>query len=107
MGAYRVFFNQPFLLEHPFDGAVGRQGVTGFGQLPFDGGWADLSVLLRLKVKPGLDDSLTIGFADGFGPFEWRSGLILIPVRLPALVALEPFKKPVLGAVKITVNVFG
>jgi hypothetical protein len=62
---------------------------------------------LRLKLKPGLDDAFTVGISDGFGPFARRSRLILVPVRFPALVAFEPFKEPVLGPIKITIDALG
>ena len=80
--------------------------MAGFGQLPFDGRWAGLSILLRLQVNPGLDDALAIACVDGFGAVNRRPGSILIPVRFSALVAFEPFEKPVLGPIKIAVYVF-
>jgi hypothetical protein len=62
---------------------------------------------LRLKLKPGLDDAFALGIADGSGPFARRARLIPAPVRFPALVAFEPFKEPVLGPIKITINALG
>jgi hypothetical protein len=58
-------------------------------------------------VKPGLDDAFTVGIADGSGPFARRSRLIPAPVRFSALVAFEPFKEPVLGPIKITIDTLG
>lgn len=62
---------------------------------------------MRLKLEPGLDDPFALGIADGFGPFARRSRLIRVPVRFPALVAFEPFKEPVLGPIKITIDALG
>jgi hypothetical protein len=58
-------------------------------------------------MKPGFNNAFTIGIADGFGPFERCSGLILVPVRFSALVAFEPFEKPVFGPIKVTVDALG
>ena len=107
LGAYRVFFNQALLPQHPLDGAVGRQRAAGFGHLPFDGRRAGLSILLTLQLKPGFNDAFAIAGADGFRPTDRRSGLIRIPVGITALIAFEPFEKPVLGATKLVVDALG
>lgn len=50
LGVYAVFFDQALMLENTVNGAVGRDPMTGFVQLPFDGRHPDLGKSLRIQL---------------------------------------------------------
>ena len=107
MGAYAVFFNEPFPLQDPGDGPVRRERGLELLEGPLDGGHPGLGIGLGLQTLPGGYNEIPLLLARlGRAP-TGGTALILEPVGITRLVALEPLKEPWFRSLQARVNALG
>jgi hypothetical protein len=107
LGAYEVFFNEPFPLQDPGDRPVRRERGLELLQSPLDGGYPGLGIGFSLQTLPGGYNEILLLLARlGRAP-PGSAALILEPVGIPHLVPVEPFKEPFFRALQVRVNALG
>ena len=107
MGAYAVFFNEPFPLQDPGDSPVRRERGLELLEGPLDGGHPGLGIGLGLQTLPGgYDEILLLLACLGRAP-PGSTALILEPVGISRSVPFEPFEEPGFCSLQARVNALG
>jgi hypothetical protein len=107
LGAYEVFFNEPFPLQDPGDGPVRRERGLELLQGPLDRGHPGLGIGFGFQTLPGGYDEILLFLARlGRAPMGCTAQ-ILEPVGIARLVAFEPFKEPFFRTLQARVSALG